>query len=133
MSETRTHKDLDVGNGAMRLAGEVYRLSATVPQEEAYGLTAQLRRAAVSVPSNIAEGAAGSSRKEFIQFLYHALGSLAEMETQLLLAKDLHNVQDKEVEVTMERTRRMLLGLIRSLKRPRSATGTVTTGGVHAS
>ena len=132
MSETRTHKDLDVWNEAMRLAREVYRLSATLPQEEAYGLTAQLRRAAVSVPSNIAEGAARSSRKEFIQFLHHALGSLAEIETQLLLAKDLHNVQDKEVEATMERTRRMLLGLIRSLKRPRSATGTVTTGGVHA-
>lgn len=131
MSETRTHKDLDVWNGAMRLAGEVYRLSATLPQQEAYGLPAQLRRAAVSVPSNVAEGTARSLRKESIQSLYHAPGSLAEMETQLLLAKDLHNVQDKEVEVTMERTRRMLLGLIRSLKRPWSATGTVTTGGVH--
>ncbi|HAZ27640.1 TPA: four helix bundle protein [Candidatus Acetothermia bacterium] len=132
MSKTRTHKDLDVWNEAMRLARGVYRLSAHLPREEAYGLTAQLRRAAVSVPSNIAEGAARSSRKEFVQFLYHALGSLAEIETQLMLAKDLHNVQDKEVEETMERTRRMLLGLIRSLKQPRSAMGTVTTGGLHA-
>jgi len=61
------------------------------------------------------------------------LGSLAEVETQLMLAKDLHNVHDKEVEETMERTRRMLLGLIRSLKEPRAATGTVIKGGRHAS
>jgi len=132
MGEIRTHKDLEVWSEAMRLAREVYRLSAALPREEAYGLTAQLRRAAVSVPSNIAEGAARSSRKELVQFLFHALGSLAEIETQLALAKDLYNVHDKEVEETMERTRRMLLGLIRSLKRPRSATGTVITGGLHA-
>lgn len=133
MSETKTHKDLDVWNAAMHLARGVYRLSAALPREEAYGLTAHLRRAAVSVPSNIAEGAARGSRKEFIQFLYHALGSLSEVETQLLLAKDLYNVGDKKLEGILERSRKMLLGLIRSLKRPHSAMAAVATGGVYAS
>lgn len=119
-------------NEAMHLAREVYHLSAALPREEAYGLAAQLRRAAVAIPSNIAEGAARSSRREFVQFLYHALGSLAEIETQLLLVRDLHNLQDKKLDQRVERTRRLLLGLIRSLKRPQSTTGAVTTGGIHA-
>jgi four helix bundle protein len=79
--ERKTDKDLDVWNRATDLAAEVYSITGQFPKEELFGLVSQTRRAAVSVPSNIAEGAARSSRKEYIQFLYVALGSIAELET----------------------------------------------------
>ncbi|MCD5408945.1 four helix bundle protein [Candidatus Bipolaricaulota bacterium] len=101
----------------MSLVKAVYELSDSFPKSELYGLTAQLRRAAVSVPSNIAEGAARDSRKEFIQFLYVALGSLSEVETQLLLAKDLFGCDPGELEGSLDRLRKMLIGLIKSLGR----------------
>ena len=75
-----------------------------------------MRRAAVSIPSNIAEGAARSSRKEFIQFLYISLGSLAELETQSLLSKNLGFAYSGDIEEDVERIRRMLLGLIKHLR-----------------
>jgi four helix bundle protein len=71
----------------MDVASEIYPVSAGFPKDEVYGLTLQMRRSAVSIPSNIAEGAARNSDKEFIQYLYVALGSSAEIETQLLLAQ----------------------------------------------
>jgi four helix bundle protein len=82
MSKLRSHKDLDLWKFAMQLAKQTYLASANFPKEEIYGLTAQIRRAAASVPSNIAEGAARKGSKEFCHFLYIALGSLAELETQ---------------------------------------------------
>jgi four helix bundle protein len=115
--EQKTHKDLDVWNRAMDLAAEVYSITGQFPKEELFGLVSQTRRAAVSVPSNIAEGAARSSRKEYIQFLYVALGSLAELETQLLLATRLKFVTNTEVLDRVEQVRRLLLGLLRFLKR----------------
>ena len=72
---------------------EIYQLTSAFPQEELYGLSAQLRRSAVSVPSNIAEGAARSSKKEFLQFLSIARGSLSELETQVIIAKELGYVE----------------------------------------
>jgi four helix bundle protein len=69
MSKIKTHKDLDVWKEAMTLAREVYKLTKSFPKEEMYGLVPEIRRAAVSIPSNIAEGAARNSDKEFIQFL----------------------------------------------------------------
>ena len=116
MGEVRTHKDLDVWKEAMQLVKEVYRWSAALPREEIYGLTAQIRRAAVSIPSNIAEGAARDSRKEFLQFLYIALGSLSELETQILLARDLFSLEGEKISTQVETLRKLLLGLIRSLK-----------------
>jgi len=116
MGEVRTHKDLDVWKEAMQLVKEVYRWSAALPREEIYGLTAQIRRAAVSIPSNIAEGAARDSRKEFLQFLYIALGSLSELETQILLARDLFSLEGEKISIQVETLRKLLLGLIRSLK-----------------
>jgi four helix bundle protein len=113
----KTHKDLDVWNGAMDLAVEVYSITSQFPKDELFGLVSQARRAAVSVPSNIAEGAARNSRKEYIQFLYVALGSIAELETQLLLAARLKLVQNIEALDRVDRVRQMLLGLIRFLKR----------------
>ena len=72
---------------------EIYQLTSAFPREELYGLSAQLRRSAVSVPSNIAEGAARSSKKEFLQFLSIARGSLSELETQVIIAKELGYVE----------------------------------------
>ncbi|NQE51971.1 hypothetical protein C5S29_00160 [ANME-1 cluster archaeon GoMg3.2] len=77
----------------------------------------QIRRAAVSIPSNIAEGAARNSNKEFIQFLYVSLGSLAELETQLLLSKELGFLKNDEIHGSIVRIRKMLLGLIKHLRR----------------
>jgi four helix bundle protein len=113
----KSHRDLDVWKEAMALVKEVYKLTASLPRSELYGLSAQLRRAAVSVPSNIAEGAARESRKEFAQFLYIALGSLSEVETQLLLAKDLFGCHSGTLEESLGRVRKMLIGLIKSLRR----------------
>ncbi|HAF70545.1 TPA: four helix bundle protein [Candidatus Acetothermia bacterium] len=113
----KSHRDLDVWKEAMELVKTVYQLTSSFPQSELYGLTAQLRRAAVSVPSNIAEGAARDSKREFVQFLHIALGSLAELETQTLLAKELFNCDTKELESSLARLRKMLIGLIRSLQR----------------
>ncbi len=80
------HKDLDVWKKAMDLVEEVYRISRVFPGHELYGMKTQIRRAAVSIPSNIAEGAGRKGDKELLQFLSFALGSLAEVETQLLIA-----------------------------------------------
>jgi four helix bundle protein len=113
----RSHKDLDVWKEAMQLVKGVYRLSATLPREETYGLVAQMRRAAISVPSNIAEGAARDSLREFVQFLYVSLGSLAELETQLILAKEIFGCDTSSLEDTINRLRRMLIGLIKSLRK----------------
>ncbi len=116
MGEMKTHKDLDVWKEAMKLAKEVYRLTSGFPKEEIYGLTAQIRRSVVSIPSNIAEGAARNSDKEFVQFLYIALGSLAELETQLFLSRELAFCQSTGVDEDLDRIRKMLTGLIKHVK-----------------
>ena len=112
----RTHKDLEVWKEAMQLVRNVYTWSQNLPKEEVYGLVAQIRRAAISIPSNIAEGAARNSRREFRQFLYVALGSLAELETQIFLARELFSVEDGGLLAQVEKQRRLLLGLIKSLR-----------------
>jgi four helix bundle protein len=111
-----THKDLDVWKKAMDLAAQVYSLTARFPKEELYGLTSQIRRSAVSIPSYIAEGAARHSRKEFIQFLHIASGSVAELETQLLLAIRTGFIPGDSIISHIEEVRKPLLGLLRSLK-----------------
>jgi four helix bundle protein len=120
--ELKTHKDLDVWKESMRLAQEVYRVTRAFPKEELYGLVSQMRRAAVSIPSNIAEGATRASTKEFIQFLYTASGSLSELETQLILAKDLGWISDEAIFGLVERVRMMIFGLIRQAKGGRAST-----------
>lgn len=84
--DVKTHKDLDVWNKAIELAEKLYYLTAKFPKEEQYGFVSQIRRSAVSIPGNIAEGAARNSNKEFIKFFYVAMGSLSEIETQMLFA-----------------------------------------------
>jgi four helix bundle protein len=88
----KTHRDLDVWKNGIELVKKIYILTKDFPKEEIYTLTSQIRRSAISIPSNIAEGAARNSKKEFIQFLYIALGSAAELEAQLIgLIKYLKN------------------------------------------
>ncbi len=110
------HKELEVWKESMILAREAYLLTKGFPKEELYGITSQIRRASVSIPSNIAEGAARSSDKEFIQFLYISLGSLSELETQFLLSKDLKFIENLEVLHKIESIKMKLLGLIKYLK-----------------
>ena len=83
------HRDLVVWQKAMQLAGDIYRATAAFPRGEIYGLAAQLRRAAVSIPSNLAEGSARRTSADFMHFLHIARGSQAEVDTQLRLARDL--------------------------------------------
>jgi four helix bundle protein len=87
-------KELKIWHKAMELTTEVYRLTANFPKEEKYGLTSQIRRAAVSIPSNIAEGAGRNSNKEFVQFLAISNGSSYELQTQLLLSKNFNLIQE---------------------------------------
>lgn len=85
----RTHKDLDLWKQSMDLVTKIYKTTQFFPKEEMYGLSSQMRRAAVSIPSNIAEGAARKYGKEFVQFLHVALGSASELETQILISERL--------------------------------------------
>ena len=88
-AKVKHYKELKIWQKGMTLTREVYRVTEKFPPSEKYGLAAQLRRAVVSVPSNIAEGQARNGTREFLQFLSHASGSLAELETQILLSVDL--------------------------------------------
>ena len=113
-------RDLRVWRQAMELVFAVYRETRGFPKEEVYGLTAQMRRAAVSVPSNIAEGKGMKSDAEFGRFLYHARGSLMELQTQILIAQELQYLSKEKAESLLERctaTGRSLAGLINSFKR----------------
>ena len=113
----KSHKDLTVYKTSIDLVFNIYQVSREFPDVEKFGLTSQIKRAAVSIPSNIAEGAARSSKKEFGRFLYIALGSLAEVETQIEIANRLGFISDqKEIEEKIIYIRRMLLKLIQSLK-----------------
>ena len=111
------YKELEVWQKAMDLAEKVYAITSHFPQSEIYGLTSQMRRSAVSIPSNIAEGSARSGSKGFAQFLFIARGSSAELETQLLLATRLGLFRDSaEIVNQLIAIRKMLNALIRSLK-----------------
>ena len=90
----RPHHELRVWQDAMELVTRIYSVTNTFPADERYGLTSQIRRASVSVPSNIAEGAARGGRKEFIHFLIISRGSLSELDTQLRIAMNLGYVTD---------------------------------------
>ena len=98
MPTNSTFQDLRVWQAAMDLTEEIYRASVDFPKHELYGLTSQMRRAAVSVPSNIAEGKGHRSDPEFVRFLFHARGSLLELQTQLLIARRLQYLSEERVE-----------------------------------
>lgn len=115
----RHYKDLLVWQKGIVLTKLVYKMTANFPPNERFGLTAQMRRAAVSVPSNIAEGQARQGTKEFLQFLSHAEGSLAELETQLLLCVELEFTSPMDVQPALkeidELQKMMLIALKRKL------------------
>jgi four helix bundle protein len=113
----RRHHDLKVWQASIQLVKDIYVVTAAFPNEEMYGLVSQMRRAAISIPSNIAEGAARAGTKEFIHFLGVARGSLSELETQLYISRELGYVTSaKDVDARIEEIFRMLAGLITSLK-----------------
>jgi len=97
------HRDLIAWQKAMELVTEVYRITRNFPKEELYGLTSQIRRSAVSVPSNLAEGHGRNSRKEFHQFVGQARGSLVELETQLEIAANLGYVPKDVADALLTR------------------------------
>jgi four helix bundle protein len=112
------YKELLVWQKAMVLAKEIYKTTALFPGEERFGLTSQMRRSAVSVPSNIAEGQARQGTREFLQFLSHASGSLAELDTQILLSLELGYARDERAEALQDKVtelQKMMSGLRRSL------------------
>jgi four helix bundle protein len=112
------YKDLIAWQRAMDLVESVYRITEKFPRREMYSLADQLRRAAVSVPSNIAEGQAHRSRREFAHFLQHARGSLAEIETQLLIASRLRYIDESLVGPVLKQVAevgRIVNGLVASL------------------
>lgn len=116
MREILSYKDLEVWKEAKALTLMVYRITAGFPKEEAYGLTSQLRRAVVSIPSNIAEGCGRGTDKGTVSFLYNARGSLFEVETQLIIAGELKYANQEAFEPVFEqidKTRKLLHGFIR--------------------
>jgi four helix bundle protein len=112
-------KDLRVWQEAMRFTVEIYRATAQFPRHELYGLSNQLRRAAVSIPSNIAEGKGHRSDREFGIFLHHSRGSLLEVQTQIMIAKELQYISGDDAErilLSSDAIGRSLNSLINSLK-----------------
>jgi four helix bundle protein len=115
----KDYRELIVWQKAMDLVEKVYLLTAKFPKEEIYGLTAQIRRAAVSIPSNVAEGQGRHTTRDFLNFLSIAHGSLKEVETQILIAERLAFVdpnQASELTVLTEEVGRLISGLRNSLK-----------------
>jgi four helix bundle protein len=115
----KTHKDLEAWKNSIKLVADVYDITRNFPKDELFGLTAQIRRAAVSVASNISEGAARNTKKEFVRFLHISMGSLAEVETQLIIS-DMQNYLNKkrsdELQGKINQLRAQLSGLIKSIQ-----------------
>ena len=113
------HKELDVWKVSIELVTLVYKLTEAFPASERYGLTNQMRRSAVSIPSNIAEGSGRNSWKELHQFVGYAIGSAAELDTQIVIAINLSYLDEHSVEslsVILEKTRKLLSGYKKYVK-----------------
>jgi four helix bundle protein len=116
--QINSHKDLLVWQKSIELCKLIYLLTDNFPKEEVYGLTSQMRRSSVSIPSNIAEGRSRGTRKDFVQFLRIALGSASELETQIEIAKLLpktKNLYYKEIDILLNEISRMVMGMIKKL------------------
>jgi four helix bundle protein len=116
----RPHEKLEVWNKSVDFVVAMYRATESFPKEEKFGLTSQIRRAAVSIPANIAEGAGRNSDKEFAYFLSNAQGSSSELETELLIAHRLNYLTENvylEMRITLDSIGRMIVGLSQHLKR----------------
>ena len=106
-----SYRDLKVWQQSFSLAKEVYTLTTSLPEVEKYGLSSQIQRCAVSIPSNTAEGQQRNSPKEFKHFLSISRGSAAELSTQLLLAQDIYNINCKKIIIKVEDIQKMLYSL----------------------
>jgi four helix bundle protein len=116
----KNYRELKVWQRSYRLCLEIYKITKRLPNEERYGLTSQIRRAAVCVPSNMAEGYGRKTTPEYIRFLYIAYGSICELETQILLSGDLGYIETGNLEILQEgigEVERMLKALTKSLER----------------
>lgn len=109
-------RDLVIWQKGLEIAKEIYEITKLLPKEELFGLTSQIRRSAVSISSNIAEGRGRSSKKDFVNFLHIAQGSLFEVETQLILAKELYKLDLKNLPKIIEEEQKMLSSIIKKLK-----------------
>jgi len=119
VAKIKSYRELAAWIKAMELVTNIYRATQAFPKEEVFGLTSQMRRSAVSIPSNIAEGQGRLGRKEFIYFLGNARGSLMELETQIIIANNLNYIDKSVMDDLLERTSevgRILNGLLSSLK-----------------
>ena len=115
----RPHHKLEAWNTALELVTDIYHTTETLPKEERYGLTSQIRRAAVSIPANVAEGAARSSTKKFARFLSNAQGSASELETELIIARRLLYLDDahfSRLSNQLERIGRLITGLSKHVR-----------------
>ena len=114
----KSHKDLDIWKRSIKFVTTIYGVTKSFPKEERYGITNQMRRAAISISSNISEGAARHHDKEFVQFLYISLGSVAELETQIIISENLNflsSIDSTNLQNELSEMRKMLLGLIRRI------------------
>jgi four helix bundle protein len=115
----KTHKDLNVWKESILLVTLIYEKTKSFPKDELFGLTSQIRRSAISIPSNISEGAARESNKEYLRFLYIAQGSISELDTQLIIADNLNFLSKADYIMLNEKLvsiRKMLTGLIKFRK-----------------
>ncbi len=120
MNDGKPHKKLNAWIKSFEIVKELYVITAGFPPEEKFGLVSQIRRAAVSVPVNIAEGAARKGKKEFIQFLHISLGSLTELDTLILLSADIGFLKKAESELIISKfdtIGKLIYGLIKSLEK----------------
>jgi len=114
----KSYKDLNIWQRSIKVVEEIYKITKKFPKEEIYGLTSQLRRSAVSIPSNISEGFARFSNKEYKQFLFISLGSCAELSTQIIIALRLNYLENKESDKLLneiDEISKMTMSLIKKL------------------
>ena len=113
----QTHEDLSVYKKSLDLVESVYKITLNYPSDEKFGLISQMRRSAVSAPSNISEGFGRKSKKEIVNFLYISSGSLSELKTQVEISKRLGYISNSSIIVKIDEIKKMLFGLIKSLKK----------------
>jgi four helix bundle protein len=121
MTNSSSFQDLRIWQEAMDLTERVYRATSDFPKQETYGLSSQMRRAAVSVPSNIAEGKGHRSDPEFVRFLFHARGSLLELQTQILIARRLNYLSEERANELCGRVDNIARGLNALINKFRAA------------
>ena len=115
-TKIQTYRDLDIWNKGIELVRSIYTVTGKFPKHELYGLSSQMRRSAISIPSNVAEGFKRQHNKEYRQFLYIALGSCAELETQLTIAKELGYISsEKDLLDKADHIGRMITNLLKRL------------------